>query len=81
MKETLMECNNQRCLVFTKNSKYNSKIKYIDILYNFIKKRIKIEVTYMKYQTTKDILIDLLKKGIKKRQTLYIEKIIKIKSL
>nr|PNR58443.1 hypothetical protein PHYPA_005438 [Physcomitrium patens] len=68
MEATLMECDNQGCLAFVKNSKYHSRIKHIDIQHHCIRKKIEMGVIDMKYCAMEDMLVDLLTKKLNENE-------------
>ena len=60
----LVKCDSQAAIAYTKDPKYHSKTKHIDIKYNFVKDMVAHKKVNMKYITTREMVADPLTKLI-----------------
>ena len=59
-----MNCDSQTAIAYTKDAKYHSKTKHIDIKYNFVKDMVAHKKVNMKYIPTREMVADSLTKPI-----------------
>ena len=60
----LVNCDSQPAITYTKDPKYHSKTKHIDIKYNFVKDMVAHKKVNIKYITTREMVADPLTKSI-----------------
>lgn len=70
---TTLYCDNQAAIAYTKDPKYNSKTKYMDIKYNLVRDKITSGEVNLQYIHTREMIVnhfiealsrDLLKKHV-----------------
>ncbi|OIT26191.1 retrovirus-related pol polyprotein from transposon tnt 1-94, partial [Nicotiana attenuata] len=57
-------CDSQAAIAYTKDPKYHSKTKHIDIKYNFVRDIVKSEEVNLQYIPTREMLADPFTKAI-----------------
>lgn len=62
--QIVVHCDNQAIIIFTKDLKFHSRIKYIETQYNFVRDIIVKREVSVKYISTHHMVIDLLTKRI-----------------
>ena len=60
----LVNCDSQTAIAFTKDSKYHSKTKHIDIKYNFVRDMVAQKEVNIQYISTHKMVVDPFTKPI-----------------
>ncbi len=64
--------DNQGCIALTKNSVFHARTKHIDIKLHFIREKVKEGDIIVEYCSTKEMIADILTKGVPKTQFEYL---------
>ena len=70
---TVME-DNQSCIAMAKNPQYHGKSKHIDIKYHFVRDLVGDKMIKLKYCPTKEMVADILTKGVAREQFCYLHR-------
>ena len=62
--QVLVNCDSQAAIAFTKDSKYHSKTKHIDIKYNFVRDMVAQKEVSIQYISTHKMVADPFTKPI-----------------
>jgi hypothetical protein len=64
---TFIMCDNQGYIALTKNPTLHSPPKSIDTQYHFITEKLENQELYLKFCSTKDMIVDVLTKSLAKK--------------
>ena len=64
----------QSCIAMAKNPQHHGRSKHIDIKYNFVRELVENETIKLKYCPTKEMIADILTKGLNCEQFCYLRK-------
>ena len=70
---TVME-DNQSCIAMAKNPQHHGKSKHIEIKYHFVRKLVENETIKLEYCSTKEMIADILTKGLNREQFCYLRR-------
>ena len=70
---TIME-DNQSCIAMAKSPQQHGRSKHIDIKHHFVRELVENETIKLKYCPTKEMIADILTKGLNREQFCYLRK-------
>ncbi|POM74379.1 Hypothetical protein PHPALM_8680 [Phytophthora palmivora] len=78
---TVVNEDNQACIVIAENPSHHTRVKHIDVRYHFIREHVQLEDVDLRYVVSKENEADIMTKGLLKEQFEYLRRGLNVKPM